>query len=170
MKAHSICHAGLTVKSFEAAVRWYHETFGFLLISEDILEPEATKALFPLYKVEGARVRMGFLRAPGGAILEIFEFSPKAPFKDAVWHMPGYTHFAMNVKGVAAWYERLKAKGESFVTDPQRTGNVDWVFMKDPDGNLVELIDLKALRPAIRLVGGLLGASLKKGKFAKYYA
>ncbi|MBU0929284.1 MAG: VOC family protein [Spirochaetes bacterium] len=169
MKVHSICHAGLTVSDFEAAVRWYHETFGFLLISEDVLEPEATKKLFPLYKVEGARVRLGFLRAPRGSVLEIFEFSPKKPYRDAEWNMPGFTHVALNVSGVKKWYERLGAEGVRFVTPPNTTGGVDWVFLKDPDGNLVELIDLKANRPAIRLVGALLGSVLKGGKFSSYY-
>ncbi|HPE90250.1 MAG TPA: VOC family protein [Spirochaetia bacterium] len=169
MKARSICHAGLTVSDFGAAVRWYHDTFGFLLVSEDELGPDRTAELFPLYGVEGARVRMGFMRAPGGSVLEIFEFSPKAERRDPTWNAPGFTHLAMNVSGVAAWYERLKAAGESFVTPPQRTGSVDWAFMRDPDGNLVELIDLKALRPAIRLVGGALGAVMKRGKFAERY-
>jgi hypothetical protein len=41
--------------------------------------------------------------------------------------------------------------------------------MRDPDGNLVELIDLKALRPAIRLVGGALGSIMRRRKFAGYY-
>lgn len=169
MKARSICHAGLTVSDFGAAVRWYHDTFGFLLVSEDVLEPERTKELFPLYGVEGARVRMGFMRAPGGSVLEIFEFSPKAERWEPTWNAPGFTHLAMNVSGVSSWYERLKADGESFVTPPQRTGSVDWVFMRDPDGNLVELIDLKALRPAIRLVGGALGSIMRRRKFAGYY-
>ncbi len=169
MKALSICHAGLTVSDFGAAVRWYHETFGFLLISEDVLEPADTKNLFPLYKVEGARVRMGFLRAPGGSVLEIFEFSPKAPFENTRWNAPGFTHIALNVKNVARWYQELTARGIRFVTPPNRTGDVDWVFLEDPDGNLVELIDLKVKRPAIRLVGSILGSILRRGAFSKYY-
>jgi len=170
VKVKSVCHAGLTVSDFEAAVRWYHGKFGFLLVSEEILEPEATRRLFPLYKVEGARVRLGFLRAPGGSVLEIFEFSPKASGGAPVWNAPGFTHVALNVSGLPRWYESLKAEGVEFVAPPAKTGDVDWVFLKDPDGNLVELIDLKVSRPALKFVGGLLGAALKRGKFAGYYA
>ena len=173
MRVKSVSHAGLTVSDFGRAVRWYHEHFGFLLVSEDILEPEATKALFPLYRVEGARVRMGFLRAPGGSVIEIFQFEPAASRGAAgnhpTWNAPGFTHVALNVSGVAAWMERLEGKGVAFVAGPARTGNVDWAFLRDPDGNLVELIDLKAARPALKAVGGILGASLKRGKFAPYY-
>jgi catechol 2,3-dioxygenase-like lactoylglutathione lyase family enzyme len=170
MRVKSISHAGLTVSSFERAVAWYNENFGFLLVSEDYLGPEETRELFPLYGVKDAKVRMGFLRGPGGSVIELFEFDPKTKASPAIWNAPGYTHVAMNVSGVAGWVERLKAKGVKFVIPPHKTGNVDWVFLRDPDGNLVELIDLKASRTALRFVGGILGASLKRGKFAPYYA
>ena len=174
MRVKSICHAGLTVSDFGRAVRWYHENFGFLLVSEDVLEPEATKELFPLYRVEAARVRMGFLRAPGGSVIEIFQFEPAATRGAAgnrpTWNAPGFTHVALNVSHVADWVSRLEAKGIRFTTRPTRTGSVDWAFFEDPDGNLLELIDLKAARPALKLIGGLLGSSLKKGKFASYYS
>jgi len=174
MKVKSISHSGLTVSDFEKAVRWYHERFGFLLVSEEILEPAATKALFPLYKVEGAKVRMGFLRAPGGSVLEIFQFQPAlsrgAAGNHPTWNAPGFTHFALNVSGLAGWVKRLEAENVEFVTKPSKTGKVDWVFLKDPDGNLVELIDLKAARLALKYLGQILGTALKRGKFATYYA
>ncbi|HOX31054.1 MAG TPA: VOC family protein [Spirochaetales bacterium] len=173
MRVKSMSHAGLTVSDLGRAVRWYHEQFGFYLVSEDVLEPEATKELFPLYRVEGARLRMGFLRAPGGGVVELFQFEPAAarPGGDnhPAWNAPGFTHVALNVSKLGAWVERLEERGVKFVTKPARTGKVDWAFLKDPDGNLVELIDLKAARPALRLVGGLLGAALKRGRFSAYY-
>ena len=85
------------------------------------------------------------------------------------WNAPGFTHAALDVSGLGPWIEGLGRKGVEFVTPAQRTGNVDWAFLRDPDGNLVELIDLKASRPALRLVGGLLGLLYKRGKFAAYY-
>lgn len=170
MKIKGVCHAGLTVSDFERAVAWYHDRFGFLLVSEQVLEPAETASLFPLYRVEGARVRLGFLRAPGGSVLEIFSFDPAVPGSPATWNAPGFTHVAFHVAGVAAWKRRLEAEGVPFVVEPRSTAGTDWVFLRDPDGNLVELIDLKANRPALRFAGGLLGAALKKGKFAPYYA
>jgi catechol 2,3-dioxygenase-like lactoylglutathione lyase family enzyme len=169
MRIKSISHAGLTVSDFERSVAWYHEHFGFLLVSEDILDQETTSSLFPLYGVREARVRMGFLRAPGGSVIELFEFEPARRGGPAIWNAPGFTHVAFNVSGVAKWIGMLGSKGVEFVTPAQRTGNIDWAFFKDPDGNLVELIDLKASRPALKLVGGILGSALKRGKFAGYY-
>lgn len=157
------------MSDFNRSVAWYNEHFGFLLVSEDRLDQEATASLFPLYGVKGAQVRMGFLRAPGGSVIELFEFEPKRKGGPATWNAPGFTHVALNVSGVAAWIERLEPKEVEFVTAAQRTGNVEWAFFKDPDGNLLELIDLKASRPALKLVGGILGSALKRGKFAAYY-
>jgi catechol 2,3-dioxygenase-like lactoylglutathione lyase family enzyme len=169
MRIKSLSHAGLTVCDFERSVAWYHERFGFFLVSEDRLGPEATEALFPLYGVEGASVRMGFLRAPGGGVIEIFEFEPKRASAPTAWNATGFTHAALNVSGVASWIKRLERRGVDFVVPVQHTGGVDWTFLRDPDGNLLELIDLKASRPALRLLGGLVGALLARGKFAGYY-
>ena len=169
MRIKSISHSGLTVSDFRSAVAWYHEHFGFLLVSEDRLGPEETRELFPLYQVEGARVRMGFLMAPRGAVIELFQFEPARQGGAAVWNAPGFTHVALDVSGLRGWVERLSAVGVEFVTEPRRTGKVEWAFLRDPDGNLVELIDLKAARPALKAIGGLLGSTLKKGKYSTYY-
>jgi Lactoylglutathione lyase and related lyases len=169
MRIKSLSHAGLTVKDFERAVAWYNVRFGFLLVSEDRLGTETTAALFPLYGVKDARLRMGFLRAPGGGVIELFQFEPAAAPAPVRWNAPGFTHAALNVSGVARWVEALEREGVEVVAPPQRTGSVDWAFLRDPDGNLIELIDLKASRPALKLVGGLLGSALKRGKYAAYY-
>lgn len=170
MRIKSISHAGLTVSNFEAAVRWYHDKFGFLLVSEDKMEPAVTEKLFSLYRVKDARVRLGFLRAPGGSVLEIFQFEPAAEGAPAVWNSPGFTHIALNVSALPATVQRLQAEGVQFATPIQRTGEVEWTFLLDPDGNLIELIDLKAARPLLKTVGGLVGALLKRSKFARYYS
>lgn len=169
MRIKSLSHAGLTVADFERSVAWYHEAFGFLLVSEDWLGAEETAALFPLYGVKDARVRMGFLRAPGGSVIELFEFEPKAEAGPLAWNAPGFTHAALDVSGLPSWMRHLKERGVDFVTPAQKTGNVDWAFLRDPDGNLLELIDLGGSRPALKIAGGLVGALLKRGKYASYY-
>ena len=48
-------------------------------------------------------------------------------------------------RGLADAYERLKAEGVEFVSDPVTfeltEGSVTVVFTHDPDGNVVELVD-----------------------------
>jgi len=56
MKIKSVSHVGLTVSNFEASVKWYHDYFGFKLISEQVLEAELVEKLWPLYQVKNSSV------------------------------------------------------------------------------------------------------------------
>ncbi|NTV91650.1 MAG: VOC family protein [Clostridiales bacterium] len=169
MKVRSLNHVGLTVGNFEKAVKWYYEMFGFRLVSEQFLEKEQTEKLYDLYQLHDTRIRLGFLRVPGGGVVEIFEFSPVLPSEKVCWNKPGPTHFTIDVKDVAGWYGTLGKKGVEFLSEPQSTDGADWVFMKDPDGNLIELIDLKANYFALKFLGSLVGKLMAGKKYKKYY-
>lgn len=170
MKIKSMSHVGLTVSNFEKAVTWYGEKFGFSLIDVKEMNAKQIEALPKLYGLKDTRVKFGFLRAPGGGVLEIFQFTPTAEIEDVRWNRPGPTHFTLDVKNVPKWYEKLKAQGVEFCSEPQYTGGAYWVFMRDPDGNLIELIDLKILRFIIQSpLGSLLAKVFRGGKYKSYY-
>lgn len=168
-RVHGILHAGLTVSDFEAAVSWWSELFGFLLVTEQTITGAEADALAGLYGAQGLSVRLGFLRAPDGSVLEIFTFDPPVPAQAAEWRRPGYTHIALSVRDVPALHRRLKRAGVPFITDVQFTGGAHWAFFRDPDGNLVEIIDLHANRLPLKYLGGLVGRQFKRGKWAAYY-
>lgn len=169
MRVKSLSHVGLTVSNFEKAVDFYSKKFGFRLINEQILEKEQVDTLYELYELKYTQVRLGFLRAPKGAIVEIFEFNPGLPAERTIWNKPGPTHFTLDVHNVQKWYRRLSKEGIRFFSEPQNTNGTDWVFLQDPDGNLIELIDLKFNYMVIRLLGGLVGYIMSKFSFKKYY-
>lgn len=168
MKVRSISHVGVTVTNFERAVAWYNKYFGFKLISEQILDKEVVSSLWPLYQVEDTTVRLGFLRAPKGQVVEIFEFSNQKEGRHHEWNKPGLSHFTLDVKNISRWYEEYK-NDLDFVIEPQVTDGNHWVFLKDPDGNLIELIDLKMNYFIIRVLGGIAGSVMKRKKFKQYY-
>lgn len=169
MKIRSLSHSGVTVSNFQASVKWYYEMFGLMLIDEQTLSKEQADELHNLYGVKNTKIRLGFLRAPKGGVVEIFEFTPSLPGTKTIWNKPGITHITFDVKNVPKWYERLSEKGVEFFSKPQKTGVNEWVFLKDIDGNLIELIDLKANYFLIRFLGGIVGRIMSKGKFKKYY-
>lgn len=168
MKIKSVSHVGVTVSDFEKSVKWYHDNFGFKLISEQGLDKELVKTLWSLYQVEDSSVRLGFLRAPKGHVIEIFEFSNKGNSRLHEWNIPGPSHFTLDVKNVPKWYKTHK-QHMNFVIEPQITDGNHWVFLKDPDGNLIELIDLKMNYFIIRVLGGIAGSVMKKTNFKNYY-
>ena len=122
-----------------------------------------------LYNCVDCSLKLGFLRIPGGGVIEIFEFSKTLPAEKVCWNKPGVTHLTLNVANTHKMYKRLKDKGVEFFSVPQHSGGADWVFMKDPDGNLIEIIDLKFNYYAIKYLGRLVGCLLKATKFKNYY-
>ena len=169
MKVRSLSHVGITVTNFGESIRWYNDMFGFKLINEESLTSQELEKLSKLYNVHNSSVKFGLLVIPKGGIIEIFEFSNKLESPPLKWNMPGTTHLCLAVRNVPKWYDTLKSKGVKFLTTPQQTGSTHWVFLQDPDGNLIELIDLKFNYTIIRFLGRLVGKILAKSKFKRYY-
>lgn len=169
-KIHGLLHAGVTVTDFEAAVKWYHENFNCLLVSEQWIKGEDAEALAELYGTHGLTIRLGFMRTPDGGVLEIFEFQPKGEKIPLEWNRPGWTHACISVRNVPKIREKLESRGVEFVTDTQHTAGADWAFLKDPDGNLLEIMDLGvAQRLPLKWLGWTQGLIMKMGKCKSYY-
>lgn len=167
-RVFGILHAGVTVRNFQDAVAWWSR-FGFVLVTEQTISGPEADALAPLYGAPGLTIRLGFLRAPGGSVLEIFEFDPPLPPERTDWRRPGYTHVALSVRDVPGFVRKLQDEGVRMITPIQFTGGAHWVFFRDPDDNLVELIDVHANRLPLKYLGGLLGNHYRRGKRASYY-
>lgn len=168
-RVHDLQHVGITVSNFENAVAWWSELFGFRLVTELTISGADAERLAGLYGASGLTVRLGFLRAPGGNVLEIFTFDPPIEPQLTDWRRPGYTHVALAVRDVPGMYRQLKSAGITFVSDVNFTAGAHWAFFRDPDGNLIELIDLHANRLPLKYLGGLIGNAYRRGKWAAYY-
>ena len=59
----------------------------------------------------------------------------------------GASHFCLGVSDLNAFFAELQDKGVAFVSEPVNFelehGSVDVVFLRDPDGNFVELVGPK---------------------------
>jgi glyoxylase I family protein len=79
-----------------------------------------------------------FVRAANGSMLEIIESQNQmaAPqMRDA-----GLRHLAIEVSDFVSVYEKLRAKGITFLTAPETRGGNTVVFFADCDGNLLHLL------------------------------
>ena len=76
MKARSFSHVGITVSDFNRFVQFYWDVFGCPLVGVSDTPPDRVRSFF---KVDGPQpaCKIGWVRVPGGAILEIFEFQPQ---------------------------------------------------------------------------------------------
>ena len=145
MRVRSFSHTGITVSDFNRAVRFYSDVFGCPLVGVSDVPPERLRSFF---QVAGDQptCKIGWLRVPGGAVLEIFEFRPDQPPVDIPWNRAGLTHVCFNIRNAKKWHDYLVAKGVEIVSVPEQSPNGgQWFFfVKDCDGNLIELTQLGA--------------------------
>ncbi len=94
--------------------------------------------------VPGAAARGAMLRA-GNCYIEMFQWSaprgrdrgPLAPYDF------GYTHSCVDVADIDQEFERLSALGMTFAhPSPVHNGPRASVYGRDPDGNIIEIVEL----------------------------
>ena len=169
MRVRSFSHCGITVSSFNEAVQFYWDVFGCPLVGVADTPPDRVRTFFGI-DAEQPRCKIGWIRIPGGAVLEIFEFQPQLPANAIPWNRVGLTHISFNVRNTHRWYDYLRRKGVECVSKPERSlrGHM-FFFARDFDGNLIELMDLGYMHLVLHWLGPLGGWLFRRGMYKQYY-
>ena len=169
MKSGSFSHVGITVSDFNRAVKFWWEVFGCPLVGVTEAPPDRVRGFFGV-DVPGATCRIGWIRFPGGAVIEIFHFEPKQPPVPIPWNRVGLTHMSFNVRNLQKWYDYLQSKGVECLSRPEKSPRGhSFFFCKDFDGNLIELMDLGHMYYVLGWLGPLGGWIFRRGMYKKYY-
>jgi glyoxylase I family protein len=147
MKARSWSHVGITVSDFNKAVDFWWNVFRCPLVGvADTPEVAfagslAWTCLAYLQDRLGARARRRRRRD--------LSFHPVVARRKGGVGADHTTHICLNVRGIHKWHDYLKAKGVQIVCPPEQAPRGHWIFfIKDFDGNLIEITDLGyMLRP-----------------------
>jgi catechol 2,3-dioxygenase-like lactoylglutathione lyase family enzyme len=170
VRVHSFSHVAITVADLNRTVRFYNDVFGAPVVGVNCdHDPERLRTFFGVAS-DLPELKIAWIRVPGGATIEVFEFQPTRPGSEVVWNRAGLTHLSFNVRGTAKWHDHLRDKGVEIVAPPERSpkGHT-FFFVKDPDGNLIELIDNKHMRPILKWLGPLGGRVFRRTLYRKYY-
>ena len=169
MKARSFSHVGITVSDFNRAVRFYWDVFGCPLVGVADTPPERVRTFFGI-DGPAPSCKIGWIRVPGGAVLEIFAFDPKVPAAAIPWNRIGLTHISFDVRDLEKWYAYLQSRGVECVSKPERSPRGhSFFFAKDFDGNLIELMDLGYKYYVLKWLGSLGGWIFRRGMYKPYY-
>lgn len=135
-------HAAISTPDLNRCIAFYTETIGGEVAwefgwEEGSLEADAITGL------HNSASRAAMLKI-GNSYLEVFEFSSPAPTLQS-GNRPvnnhGITHVCLEVVDIQAEYDRLKAAGMAFHSAPMAQEGSSMVYGRDPDGNVVELIE-----------------------------
>ncbi|MEU8952545.1 VOC family protein [Streptomyces sp. NPDC048489] len=126
-------HVGLSVSNLDVQRSFYAKALGMSQVEEEFAMPEA-------------HIRTAILRNPQGLKIELVERRGSAaqefadPFDGA--GTQGYFHWALYVDNLETMYTHVLSVGGSEVSAPApaiRPG-ARFAYVKDPEGNLLELI------------------------------
>jgi catechol 2,3-dioxygenase-like lactoylglutathione lyase family enzyme len=135
-------HAALSTPDLDRCVAFYRDLLG-CEVAWEFGWPAGTPAADEITGLRDSAARAVMLKL-GSSFLEVFEFSsPATPAADGQRpvNAHGITHVAVEVKNLQVEYTRLKAAGMHFHCEPKAQESGFVVYGRDPDGNVLELIE-----------------------------
>jgi lactoylglutathione lyase len=140
-------HTGFQVSDLDASLAFYCGLLGFAVIWRRTVNVDYIRRLLGY---PGLELHQALLRIPGSQhCLELLDYRnvARSPV-DTQTANPGTAHLCLTVEGLPAIYERLTRAGVEFISEPVRPTegpNVGGlvVYMADPDGIRIELVDAK---------------------------
>ena len=139
-------HTNLIAQDWKKLATFYEQIFGCtpVLPERDL----AGQWLDDATRVPNARIRGVHLRLPGygdaGPTLEIFQYDREEERRGTAVNRPGFAHIAFAVDDVQAAQAAVIAAGggtlgERVTVDIPGAGRITFVYVADPEGNIIEL-------------------------------
>jgi predicted enzyme related to lactoylglutathione lyase len=139
-------HTNLIAKDWRALAHFYQEQFGCVPVppERDFKGPDLDRGT----GIRNAELRGAHLRLPGhgpeGPTLEIFNYNVLEAKPEVAINRPGFGHIAFVVDDVPTAREAVLAAGGApvgeIVTLTNAAGaRLTWVYVTDPEGNVIEL-------------------------------
>jgi glyoxylase I family protein len=142
-------HIALVVHDLEKMIDFYCQTLGFELKRRFEVKNEDFRRGIGIAKAEAKAAHLTF---PNSDVeMELFQFGmpqPEAPFMAPSATQLGYRHVALVVSDLQGAYAELIDKGIKFLSepitmrDPKEVAGFQFVYFRDPEGNIVELNEL----------------------------
>lgn len=141
-------HTVINATDLDRTVAFY-EALGFAVLNDrrHVKWPDFVGRIFGLKRAQGRGVLMNLPADPGGPMLDILEWTePRAnPIPADGLTVPRI--IAFRVKNVHAAYDDLKKRGidvtELVEPQPRELGVIGCMCARDPDGTLIEMIELQ---------------------------
>ncbi len=136
-------HVGLCVTNLSRSRRFYEEVFGFEF-TRDLSVPDTPSDR--LLRIEAPLGITAVYLRRDNFVLELLHFDRPGnpPAVERVMNEPGLTHLSLSVDDIEATCAQVEAYGGQVLPE---TNVGPAVFVRDPDGQLIELLSMEYLRP-----------------------
>lgn len=136
-----IRHTGIVVSNLDKALYFYRDILG-LKIKREMLE--TGEYIDNLSALKGVKVKTIKMSAKDGSLIELLYYeSHHSEIRSRGICDIGYSHIAFTVENLDNEYKRLKEKRIKFNCVPQVSpdGKAKVTFCRDPEGNIIELVE-----------------------------
>ncbi|MCV7079512.1 methylmalonyl-CoA epimerase [Mycobacterium szulgai] len=127
-------HVGIAVADLDAAIEWYHDHLGMILVHEEVNDDQGIREA--MLAVPGSTAQIQ-LMAPSDESSAIAKFLEKRG--------PGIQQLACRVTDLDTLCERLQSQGVRLVYEAARRGTansrINFIHPKDAGGVLIELVE-----------------------------
>ncbi|WP_156771903.1 methylmalonyl-CoA epimerase [Mycobacterium sp. 1245805.9] len=127
-------HVGIAVADLDAAITWYHDHLGMILVHEEVNDDQGIREA--MLAVPGTTAQLQ-LMAPLDDSSTIAKFMEKRG--------PGIQQMAVRVSDLDTICEQLREQGVRLVYDAPRRGTansrINFIHPKDAGGVLIELVE-----------------------------
>ena len=144
-----IAHVGLTVSDIEISKKFYGEILGLKFLGMIVMEGKETDILFGF---DNAKAKVAYFN--GSELIntppvELIQFTENPSIKDEPnLHKTSISELCFYVDNIDKVYTELSGKGVKFLSEPQYFDFTEYgfgkskaVYLKDPDGNILELME-----------------------------
>ena len=133
----AVDHVGIAVADLDAAIAWYHDHLGMILVHEEINEDQGIREA--MLSVRGAPTASTQVQL----MAPLDESSVIAKFLDK--RGPGIQQLAYRVSDLDTLTERLRTQGIRLLYDAPRRGTansrINFLHPRDAGGVLIELVE-----------------------------
>ena len=133
----AIDHVGIAVADLDAAIAWYHDHLGMILVHEEVNNDQGIREAMLAVRDAPSGTAQIQLMAP------IDDSSTIAKFLDK--RGPGVQQLAVRVSDLDSLSERLRSHDVRLVYDAPRRGTansrINFIHPKDAGGVLIELVE-----------------------------
>jgi glyoxylase I family protein len=139
-------HLAVTVSDMDRSLAFYRDLLGMLEVERHLLDGDTISRMAGKSGVVLHVVRLAAPDTPG-VLLDLQQYiAPEGGVSRPQLGDVAQAHFCFGVANLAAAYRDLKDRGVEFVSDPVQFdlewGIVHVVFLKDPDGFVIELMQV----------------------------
>lgn len=147
-------HFSFTVSNLERSIEFYRDVIGMKLVGSQVHDQPYTSVQvgFPNAHLKAARLTIeGIAPTRSGHLLELIEYvNPRGEPTDTTTNRPGAAHLAFQVDDLWAEYNRMKALGVRFKSEPVAItagpNQGGWtIYFLDPDNITLEMVQPRAL-------------------------